>query len=31
MGNTPNRSLGTAPEALPPSSASMHPETLISK
>ena len=31
MSNTPNRSLGTAPESLPPSSALTEPETLISK
>jgi putative alpha-1,2-mannosidase len=31
MGNSPNRSLGTAPESLPPSSALIHPETLTSK
>jgi len=31
MGNTPNRSLGTVPESLPPSSASTYPETLTSK
>ena len=31
MGNTPNRSLGTAPESFPPSSASIHPETLTAK
>jgi putative alpha-1,2-mannosidase len=31
MGNTPNKSLGAAPESLPPSSALIHPETLTSK
>jgi putative alpha-1,2-mannosidase len=27
MGNTPNRSLGVAPETLPPSSAAINPQT----
>jgi putative alpha-1,2-mannosidase len=31
MGNTPNRSFGTVPESLPPSSALTLPETLTSK
>jgi hypothetical protein len=31
MGSTPNRALGVASDMLPPSSASIQPETLTSK
>jgi predicted alpha-1,2-mannosidase len=31
MGSTPNRTLGTTPDTLPPSSASVHPETLVAR